>query len=99
MVYYGVLKPASGGFEGVLNKDTGDLDTARLDGATGEITALTKDFDERAAKKDSVDPITLTGLLDPAQANDGQPYESEVEQNIRESFRAFHDGDADGAAD
>jgi hypothetical protein len=40
-----------------------------------------------------------TGLLDPAQANDGQPYESEVEQNIRESFRAFHDGDADGAAD
>jgi hypothetical protein len=40
-----------------------------------------------------------TGLLDPAQANDGQPYESEVEQNIRESFRAFHDADADGAAD
>lgn len=40
-----------------------------------------------------------TGLVDPAQANDGQPYESEVEQNIRESFRAFHDGDADGAAD
>jgi hypothetical protein len=68
MVYYGVLKPGSGGFEGVLNKDTGDLDTTRLDGATGEITALTKDFDERAAKKDSVDPITLTGLLDPALA-------------------------------
>jgi hypothetical protein len=68
MVYYGVLKPAASGFDGVLNKDTGDLDTARLDGATGEITALTKDFDERAAKKDSVDPITLTGQLDPSLA-------------------------------
>ena len=40
-----------------------------------------------------------TGLLDPAQASEGQPFESEVEQNIRESFRAFHDGDADGTAD
>ncbi len=40
-----------------------------------------------------------TGLVDPAQANDGGSYESEVEQNIRESFRAFRDGDADGAAD
>ena len=39
------------------------------------------------------------GLVDPAQANDGQPFESLVEQNIRSSFRAFHDGDADGAAD
>jgi hypothetical protein len=68
MVYYGVLKPGSGGFEGVLNKDTGDLDTARLDAATGEITALTKEFDERAAKKDSVDPITLTEQLDPSLA-------------------------------
>jgi hypothetical protein len=40
-----------------------------------------------------------TGLIDPAQANDGGIYESEVEQNIRESFRAFRDGNADGAAD
>ncbi len=40
-----------------------------------------------------------TGLVDPAQANDGGTYESEVEQNIRESFRAFRDGDADGTAD
>jgi hypothetical protein len=40
-----------------------------------------------------------TGLVDPAQATDGQPFESEVEQNIRESFRAFRDGDADGIAD
>ena len=40
-----------------------------------------------------------TGLVDPAQANDGQPYESLVEQNIRASFRAFHDADADGEAD
>ena len=68
MVYYGVLKPGSGGFEGVLTKDTGDLDTARLDAATGEITALTKDFDARADKKDSVDPITVTELLDPSLA-------------------------------
>ena len=40
-----------------------------------------------------------SGLLDPAQANGGLPLESVVEQNIRQSFRAFHDGDADGAAD
>jgi hypothetical protein len=40
-----------------------------------------------------------TGLIDPTQANDGGSYESEVERNIRESFRAFRDGDADGAAD
>lgn len=40
-----------------------------------------------------------SGLLDPAQANSGLPLEAVVEQNIRESFRAFHDGDADGAAD
>ncbi len=40
-----------------------------------------------------------TGLIDPAQANDGGSYESEVEQNIRESFRAFRDRDSDGAAD
>jgi hypothetical protein len=40
-----------------------------------------------------------TGLIDPAQANNGMPYESLVEQHIRASFRAFHDGDADGAAD
>ena len=40
-----------------------------------------------------------TGLVDPAQANDGLPFESLVQQNIRASFRAFHDADADGAAD
>ena len=40
-----------------------------------------------------------TGLVDPAQANDGQPFESLVEQNIRASFRAFRDADADGAED
>jgi hypothetical protein len=40
-----------------------------------------------------------TGLVDPAQANDGLPFESLVEQNIRASFRAFRDADADGAAD
>jgi hypothetical protein len=40
-----------------------------------------------------------TGLVDPAQANTGMAYESLVEQHIRTSFRAFHDGDADGTAD
>ncbi len=40
-----------------------------------------------------------TGLLDPAQADDGQPYESQVEQNIRMSFRAFRDADRDGVGD
>ncbi|MDQ3412194.1 MAG: hypothetical protein M3509_08750 [Chloroflexota bacterium] len=42
---------------------------------------------------------TGTGLVDPAQANDGESYESEVEQNIRESFRAFRDADGDGVDD
>jgi hypothetical protein len=40
-----------------------------------------------------------TGLVDPAQANEGGPFESLVERQIRESFRAFHDGDLDGEAD
>jgi hypothetical protein len=39
------------------------------------------------------------GLLNPADANDGGPLESVVERQIRESFRAFHDGDEDGSAD
>ncbi len=40
-----------------------------------------------------------TGLVNPSEANDGGPLESLVERQIRESFRAFHDGDLDGAAD
>jgi hypothetical protein len=40
-----------------------------------------------------------TGLVDPAQALDGQPLESFVEQNIRTSFRLFEDENKDGAAD
>jgi hypothetical protein len=40
-----------------------------------------------------------TGLVNPSEANDGGPFESLVERQIRESFRAFHDGDLDGAAD
>jgi hypothetical protein len=40
-----------------------------------------------------------TGLVDPAQALDGQPLESLVEQHIRSSFRAFEDENKDGEAD
>ncbi len=40
-----------------------------------------------------------SGLVNPSEANDGGPFESLVERQIRESFRAFHDGDLDGAAD
>ncbi|HEY7502790.1 MAG TPA: type 4a pilus biogenesis protein PilO [Gemmatimonadales bacterium] len=39
------------------------------------------------------------GLVNPADANDGGPLESVVERQIRESFRAFHDGDSNGSAD
>lgn len=39
------------------------------------------------------------GLVNPADANDGGPLESVVEQQIRESFRAFRDSDEDGEAD
>jgi hypothetical protein len=39
------------------------------------------------------------GLVNPEDANDGGPFESLVEQQIRESFRAFHDGDADADED
>ena len=39
------------------------------------------------------------GLVNPADANDGMPLESVVEQQIRESFRAFHDSDADADED
>ena len=38
-------------------------------------------------------------LVDPAQALDGRPYDSMVEQNIRQSFRVFRDGDHDGTED
>ncbi len=40
-----------------------------------------------------------TGLVDPAGANDGGQFESLVEHQIRDCFRAFRDGDLDGAAD
>jgi hypothetical protein len=39
------------------------------------------------------------GLVNPADANDGAPLESVVERQIRESFRAFRDGDENGSAD
>lgn len=39
------------------------------------------------------------GLVDPEDANDGGPLESEVEQRIRESFRAFRDSDGDAEGD
>jgi hypothetical protein len=38
-------------------------------------------------------------LVDPADALDGHSYESMVEQNIRQSFRVFRDGNHDGAED
>ncbi|HEX6616487.1 MAG TPA: hypothetical protein VF046_09295 [Gemmatimonadales bacterium] len=40
-----------------------------------------------------------TGLVDPAQALNGQPLESVVEQNIRSSFHAFQDENGDGTED
>ena len=39
------------------------------------------------------------GLVNPADANDGGPLESAVEQQIRESFRAFRDTDGDAESD
>jgi hypothetical protein len=39
------------------------------------------------------------GLVDPAQANNGGPLESLVEQQIRESFRALRDSDGDAVED
>jgi len=68
LVYYKVLVAKGGGYEGVMDTTTNDLDTAALDKAAGDISAISKDFDARAAKLDSVDPITLTTLLDPALA-------------------------------
>jgi hypothetical protein len=68
MVYYGVLVARGGAYEGVIDAKTNDLDTARIDKATGDVAALTQEFDARAAKKDSVDPIGLTTLLDPSLA-------------------------------
>jgi hypothetical protein len=38
-------------------------------------------------------------LVNPSEANHGGPFESLVERQIRESFRAFHDGDGDGSPD
>jgi hypothetical protein len=39
------------------------------------------------------------GLVNPAEATDGGPFESLVEQQIRASFRAFRDGDSDAEED
>lgn len=68
LVHHGVLVAKGSGFEGVMDPATGELDAFQLETATGRITALTKDFDARAAKLDSVDPIGVTELLDPTFA-------------------------------
>lgn len=39
------------------------------------------------------------GLVDPGTANKGGPNDSLVRDNIKDSFRAFHDGDHDGEDD
>jgi hypothetical protein len=39
------------------------------------------------------------GLLDPSSANDGQPNQSLVRENIQRSFRAFEDANEDGKDD
>jgi hypothetical protein len=64
LVDHGVLTAAGSGFKGVLDPKTNDLATAKLDQVTGEVNAVMADFDKRAAKKDSVDPITMTNLID-----------------------------------
>jgi hypothetical protein len=38
-------------------------------------------------------------LVDPAEALEGHPFDSMVEQNIRQSFHVFRDGNHDGAED
>ncbi len=63
-----MLVAKGGAYEGILDATTGDLDTFQLDAATGKIPALSKDFDARAAKLDSVDPSGLTELLDVSYA-------------------------------
>lgn len=68
LVHYKVLVAKGGGYEGVVDPKTGDLDTYDLDTATGRISQLSKEFDVRAAKLDSVDPIGVTELLDPSYA-------------------------------
>jgi hypothetical protein len=40
-----------------------------------------------------------TALVDPATANQGQPNEHMIKDNIRMSFRAFRDADRDGLED
>jgi hypothetical protein len=39
------------------------------------------------------------GYVDPAQANKGGQYESDVKENIKQSFEAFEDDDHDGESD
>lgn len=66
-----------------------------IDVAEGATLALTLSIDVSGwfANADG------TGLVDPAQALDGQPFESLVEQNIRGSFHAFEDENGDAAQD
>jgi hypothetical protein len=43
--------------------------------------------------------LALTALVSPATANQGQPNESVVANNIQNSFKAFEDDNHDGLAD
>ncbi len=68
--------------------------TQALDVNGGTEVAMTVDVDLSGWFADG-----LGGLIDPATARNGAVNESPVEQNIRASFRAFRDQDADGTED
>ena len=64
LVFHDVLVPTGTTFSVKIDTKTNDVDTARFEKAVGAIAAATADFERRAAKKDSVDPVGMTGLLD-----------------------------------
>jgi hypothetical protein len=69
LVFYGVIAAKGGGsFDPVVDATTKDLKTVALDTAATDIGKFSTAFDARAALKDSVNPVGITSLLDPALA-------------------------------
>jgi hypothetical protein len=81
LAYHGVIAAKGGGsYAPVVDTTTNDLKTAALEQAATDIGKFSASFDQRAALKDSVNPVGVTSLLDPALAA-GAASEKQEEQD------------------
>jgi len=85
LAYYGVIAAKGGGsYEPVVDATTKDLKTAALEQAATGVGRFSASFDTRAALKDSVNPVGITSLLDPALAA-GAASEKKEEQDAEKA--------------